>query len=70
MHAGGLDREGRYHNDAFVLDTKRQLWFPLTVKGAPPKPRAYHSWAPAPTRSVTSEMHNGYHSVLHGLAST
>lgn len=36
--------EGRYRNDAFVVDAKRISWFSLAgiMKGAPPKPRAYH----------------------------
>ncbi|BDA42375.1 probable acyl-CoA-binding domain-containing protein 5 at C-terminar half [Coccomyxa sp. Obi] len=42
---GGLDIEGKYRNDAFVVDAKRISWFSLAgiMKGAPPKPRAYHS---------------------------
>lgn len=45
--AGGLDGEGKYRNDAFVVDAKRISWFGLAgiMKGAPPKPRAYHRCA-------------------------
>ncbi len=51
---GGLDIEGKYRNDAFVVDAKRISWFSLAgiMKGAPPKPRAYHRCA------ATSPLHD------------
>ena len=47
---GGLDFNGKFHNDAFILDARRLAWFKLTgaIRGAPPKPRAYHSCAHPP----------------------
>ena len=43
---GGVDDKGSYKNDMFIVDTKRMTWYKLagTAKGAPPKPRAWHSY--------------------------
>lgn len=45
---GGVDEDGRFRNDAYVIDADRLNCFSLAgiIKGAPPKPRAYHSCAP------------------------
>lgn len=42
---GGVDDNGKYKNDIFVIDVKRLTWYKMAgvVKGAPPKPRAYHT---------------------------
>ena len=42
---GGRDSSGRLCNDCFILDPLALTWFSLggVVRGAPPKPRAYHS---------------------------
>ncbi|KAK9816715.1 hypothetical protein WJX72_004117 [[Myrmecia] bisecta] len=42
---GGTDGEGKHKNDLYVVDPKRLNWFGLSgiVRGAPPKPRAYHT---------------------------
>ena len=44
---GGVDEEGRYRNDAHMLDSRRLNWISLAgiARGAPPKPRAYHTCA-------------------------
>ena len=44
---GGIDDQERHKNDMFIMDAKRMTWYSLagTAKGAPPKPRAYHSYA-------------------------
>ena len=42
---GGIDEEGRHHNDAHILDLQHLNCFSLSggiIRGAPPKPRAYH----------------------------
>lgn len=42
---GGIDENGSYRNDAFVVDPARHRWLALKggiTRGAPPKPRAYH----------------------------
>jgi len=43
--AGGLDLEGKFRNDAFIVDPRSCRWFGLggIIKNAPPKPRAYHT---------------------------
>ena len=45
LHAGGLDLEGKFRNDAFIVDPRSCKWFGLggIIKNAPPKPRAYHT---------------------------
>ena len=42
---GGMDEKGAFKNDLFVVDVPQMSWIKLTgiAKGAPPKPRAYHS---------------------------
>lgn len=43
---GGVDGGGRYRNDTFLVDASRCRWLALRggiTRGAPPKPRAYHS---------------------------
>lgn len=43
---GGIDEQGKYRNDCFLMDPERMLWLPLTgrlTRGSPPKPRAYHT---------------------------
>ena len=47
---GGIDEDGKFRNDVFVIDALRLAWFSLTgiARGAPPKPRAYHSYALRP----------------------
>lgn len=44
---GGVDEAGRYRNDAHMLDSRRLNWISLAgiARGAPPKPRAYHTCA-------------------------
>ena len=58
-YAGGLDAEGKYRNDAFVLDARRLSWFSLAgiMKGAPPKPRAYHTCAQNPNSTQPPPAH-------------
>jgi len=52
---GGVDDGGRYRNDAYVLDARRLNWFSLAgiARGAPPKPRAYHTCALSPASSCS-----------------
>ena len=42
---GGMDNLGGFHNDLWEIDLPKLTWFSLLgiAKGAPPKPRAYHS---------------------------
>ncbi len=43
---GGVDADGRYRNDCFLVDPARMRWLSLggrITRGAPPKPRAYHT---------------------------
>ena len=45
---GGMDNSGGFYNDLWEIDLQQLHWFSLLgiAKGAPPKPRAYHSCAP------------------------
>ena len=44
---GGMDDGGRWHNDLWEVNLNDLHWFSLKgiASGAPPKPRAYHSYA-------------------------
>ena len=42
---GGIDNNGKYHNDSHIYDLAHLDSFSLSgsiIRGAPPKPRAYH----------------------------
>ena len=45
---GGIDNTGCYHNSCHIVDLKRLHCFSLAgvIRGAPPKPRAYHRHIP------------------------
>lgn len=43
---GGVDGDGKHRNDCFLVDPTRMRWLRLgsrITRGAPPKPRAYHT---------------------------
>lgn len=40
---GGSEGGEKYKNDVFQMNVKRLTWFKMMTKGAPPKPRAYHT---------------------------
>ena len=61
---GGLDNQQNYHNDLWEIDLNKLHWFSLagSTKGAPPKPRAYHSYGP-----LTCLCHTLIHSMFLSL---